>query len=1049
MEWNALESTLVVCQFPNSYQPNQIRLKDYIKDIYVPEFSTEWKRNILDLIPHAVRRKHSAFINSVLDEVKDMYVRNMKEFVLKSILSCKIYKREHVACEECDVPVDLKRNVEENRIHDQAIFLQRRNLFAKRYFLSYPIIRYIMNTAYRILPAVICDFKRYHKLGLLTLCCFQDTILKDIKRGSLVITNKFYTETFNAVQKSKLLRSISGKRLSQFMRCLTNVFVQQILNVMMRSIDHIIDTMKDGRFCPQIEFQLICENDQLITKPDIQKVFSTYHNIIRSIEGIGQNLMPLEEWLNVKAKERFIKIALPEWFVEKSHRNLQEILDTLFKSMNEHVAFISVEFSGIYTSSAEKQILTLTSKQPNFDSYFEHICKYNEYLNKTNSMVSNLYYNVGKLEQSSAKKSLRQICNNVISVLTTELVKYHQDFNRSICADFENLKSMALDIPRDANSLTQLSERMSQASKVLIKEQEQKIRESIYMLSKLLEITVLTDEHIDLNKTTINWLSDIQPVFAQNNTLCEAMKSELEEDLQRRINALNSEVDATFPQLIILDDMDDMSKVGEYIEHYKDLIKKYKCIDEEMQVINSEESLFKFPETEFPKILELKETIVPFYKLICTIHQWRRDNSVWLNGPFESLDASVIEKKTMNYLDEITDLNKTMKSRIKMDATANKSYKFSGIADDPDPMQQPAPLKLCWQTLGNINEFKVYVPLAVCMCNPALNARHWKEMSVICNFDLTPNAGTTLRKMIDMNLMDNIDKYKAISLGANKELRLQQELAEMIKEWEPISFEMSTDAESGMVFFKHVNDIETLLSEHLIKIEEIRASHFVKPILSNLIDFYTILIRIQEILDQWTQVQCRKLHLKSIFSYPKIEIRLSQETSLYSEVTNILLDINNRFMKNPNFYEIKKSSDLLEILNKANETLEKVSKSVRNYLDIKRLSFTRFFFLEDSEVQKILFESINTEKRHTLVKKCFAGIERLRFNKSNCIRGFIGHYGEMLYLNNDISLSTDTECEEQWLIQLEREMKDAHGDHLQFATLLDLLDRKIPYTKKH
>jgi len=1044
MDWDALELTFVMCQCPNSNQPNRIRLKDYIRDIHVPEYSAEWKRNILDLIPHADRRKHSSFINSVLDEVKEMYIKNMKDFILKSTLSCKMYRREHVACEECNVPAILKQNViEENKMYDQAIFLQRRNLFAKRYFLSYPIIRHIMNTAYRILPTVICDIKHYHKFGMLTLCCFQNMSLKDIKRGSLVITNKFYTETFKAIQKSKLLKNISAKRLSQFMRCLTHVFVQQILNVMMRSIDHIIDTMKDGRFCPQIEFQLVCENDHLVTKPDIEEVFLTYHNIIRNIEGIAQDLMPLEEWLNVKAKERYIKIALPDWFVEKSHRNLQEILDALFQPMNEHVAFISVEFSGICATSAKNRILALISKQPNFDVYFEHVCKYKEYLSKTNSVLSNLYYNVGKLEQSNAKESLRQICCNVISVLTTKLVKYHQDFNRSICADFEDLKSIALDIPRDASSLIQLGERMSRASKVLMKEQKQKIRESIYMLSKLLEITILTDEHIDLNKTTINWLHDIQPVFAQNNTLCEAMKSELEEDLQRRINALNSEVDTMFPQLVILDDMDDVSKIGEYMEHYKDLIKKYKRIDDEMQVINSEERLFKFPETEFPKIIELKEIIVPFYKLICTIRQWQRDNSVWLNGPFECLDASIIEKKTNNYFDDITNMNKMMKSRIKMDATANKSYKFSGIADDPDPMQQPAPLKLCWQTLNNVNEFKVYVPLAVCMCNPALNTRHWKEMSAISNFDLTPNAGTTLKKMIDMNLMDNIDKYKAISLGANKELRLQHELAEMIKEWEPISFEMSTDTESGIVSFKHMNDIETLLSEHLIKIEEMRASHFVKPILSNLIEFFAILARIQETLDQWMRVQYRKLYLEPIFSYPEIEIRLNQETSLYLEATSILLDINNRFMENPNFHEIKKSSDLLQILNETNEKLEKASKGVKNYLDIKRLSFTRFFFLEDSEVQKILFESIDTGKQYTLVKKCFAGIERLKFNKSNCVRSIIGHYGEILYLNNNISLST--ECEEQWLIQLEKEMKDAvHKNILQYYRLIDENSTFVP-----
>ncbi|XP_012233843.2 dynein axonemal heavy chain 7-like [Linepithema humile] len=999
-------------------------MKDYIKDICVSEFSTEWERNILNLIPRRDRQKHSSFINSVMTEVKNMYIENMKDFILKSILSCKIYKREHVACEECEVSAGSE-HIFEKITYDSAIFTKRRDSFAKRYFLSYPIIRHVMNTAHRILPAVICDFRRYHKLGMLTLHGFQDTILKDIKTSALVITNQFYTETCKAVQSSKMLHSLSAKRLSQLMRCLTNVFVQQILNVMMRSIDHVIDIMRDGRFCPQIEFQLICEGDRLVTEPDVEKVFSTYHNIIENIENIARDLMPLEEWLDVRATERYIKIAPPDWFLEKSHRDLQEILDALFRPVNDHVAFVSAEFSGVCKSSSRRQISSLASKRPDFDAYLAHIRRYSEYLGKANSMLSNLYYSVGKLEQNGAKESLRQICCDVIDTLTAKLVMYHRDYNRSICSDFEDLKSTALDIPRDAKSLIQLAEYMSQASKVLMKEEEERIRQSVYMLSKLLEITVFTDEHVDLNRATMNWLHDIQPVFAQNNTLCEAMKSELEEDLQRRINALNSEVDAMFPQLIILDDMDDISRIGEYTEHYKDLIKRYKCMDDEMEVINSEERLFRFPETEFPKIIELRETIVPFYALIRTVHQWRKDNSVWLNGPFEWLDAAVIEKKTVNYLNEITEVSRTMKSRIKMDATANKSYKFSGIADDPDPMQQPAPLKLCWQALNDINEFKAYLPLAVCMCNPALEARHWNEMSAICDFDLTPNAGTTLRKMIDMNLMDNIDKYKAISLGANKELYLQRELAEMVREWEPMSFEMSSDAETGVVAFKHVNDIEELLREHVIKIEEMRASHFVKPILSDVIELFAVLTRIQQILDQWARVQSRKHRLQSIFSYPGIETRLKQETSLYLEATRTLRDISERFEENPSFEEIKRSSNLLQVLNEVNEKLERASRDVRNYLDAKRSSFTRFFFLLDSEIQQILFESTNTTKLCAIVKKCFAGVERLKFNKSNYIGGVIGHYGEILRLNNDILIDSSNKCEEQWLIQLEREMRDA------------------------
>lgn len=756
-----MESTIALSDHSHSGALKRMKIKDYIKDIYVSEFSTEWEQNILNLIPRKDRRRHSAFLNSVLTEVKDMYVESMKDFTLKSILSCKIYNREHVACEECEISAGSEGIFERNIAYDSAVFAKRRDSFARRYFLSYPIIRHLMSAAHRILPAVICDFRRYHELGMLTLRAFQDTVLRDVERGASVIANRFYTDACKAVQSSKTLSGLSASRLSQLMRCLTNVFVQQILDVAMRSIDHVISVMRDGRFCPQIEFRLIIEGDRLATEPDVEQVFSTYHNVIGSIENIVRDLLPLEEWLNVRATARYIKVAPPDWFVERSHRDLQEILDALFRPVNDHVARVSAEFAGVCGSSSERQISSLVaSERPDFDAYLVHIRKYSEYLDRANAMLSNLHYSVGRLEQNGAKKRLTQICRDVVDTLTAELVRYHLRFNRSICSDFEDLKSAALDIPRDAKSLIQLGERMSQASRVWMKEQEKRIQRSVYMLSRLLEITVLTDEHVDLNRTTVNWLHDIQPVFAQSNTQCEAMKSELEEELQRRINALNSEVDATFPQLIILDDMDDIGRIGEYEQHYKDLIRRYERMNDEMEVINSEERLFKFPETEFPKIVELRETILPFHALIRTVHQWRKDNAVWLNGPFEWLDAAVIERKTIGYLDEVTETSRTMKSRIKMDATANKSYKFAGIADDPDPMQQPAPLKLCWQALNDVNAFKTYLPLAVCMCNPALEVRHWQEMSAICGFDLTPNAGTTLRKMIDMNLMDNIDRYK-------------------------------------------------------------------------------------------------------------------------------------------------------------------------------------------------------------------------------------------------------------------------------------------------
>lgn len=51
-----------------------------------------------------------------------------------------------------------------------------------------------------------------------------------------------------------------------------------------------------------------------------------------------------------------------------------------------------------------------------------------------------------------------------------------------------------------------------------------------------------------------------------------------------------------------------------------------------------------------------------------------------------------------------------------------------------------------------------YVALLAIFCNPAIRQLHWDKMSAIAGFDLTPDAGTTLRKIINMNLIEDLEK---------------------------------------------------------------------------------------------------------------------------------------------------------------------------------------------------------------------------------------------------------------------------------------------------
>lgn len=54
------------------------------------------------------------------------------------------------------------------------------------------------------------------------------------------------------------------------------------------------------------------------------------------------------------------------------------------------------------------------------------------------------------------------------------------------------------------------------------------------------------------------------------------------------------------------------------------------------------------------------------------------------------------------------------------------------------------------------------------MCNPGIRLRHWKAMSDIVGFDITPDSGSTLRKVLKFNLGPYLNELEGISGGASK-----------------------------------------------------------------------------------------------------------------------------------------------------------------------------------------------------------------------------------------------------------------------------------------
>ncbi|XP_024937311.1 dynein heavy chain 7, axonemal isoform X2 [Cephus cinctus] len=295
-------------------------------------------------------------------------------------------------------------------------------------------------------------------------------------------------------------------------------------------------------------------------------------------------------------------------------------------------------------------------------------------------------------------------------------------------------------------------------------------------------------------------------------------------------------------------------------------------------------------------------------------------------------------------------------------------------------------------------------------------------MSEIAGFDLTPDAGTTLQKIIDMNLMSDLDKYELISVSATKELSLQELLAKMTHEWDGMNFTTMMFKDSGVHILTQLDDIQALLEEHIVKVQAMRGSAFVKPIEQEVKVFYDLILRIQRTIDEWTKVQVQWMYLLPIFSSKDIVAQLPEEGILFSEVDGTYRRAMQGVAKDARVRETAGSVGLYEAMKEANEMMEKVNDGVANYLEKKRLFFPRFFFLSNDDMLEILSETKDPLRVQPHLKKCFEGIAKLGFNEDLEIHSMFSDDKEEVKFQDVISTVAARGCVERWLVQVEEEM---------------------------
>ncbi|CAB3257081.1 unnamed protein product [Arctia plantaginis] len=992
-------------------------LRQCANNIKVPSMLKQSERKIYELIPAHLLNAFPCVIKDLMEECKEEWNTNLHNLAVKTVIR-DIPGLSRVRYQE---PYFKYRGVTEN--YNQ--FIKFRKKLQEGSFLLHPFIRLILETSVRMFPIHVIDLAKFRAMGPLNLNDFKAKALDNIKRADYVVSSTWYAVLIKWLKNPRCLKGMSSGTIPKFIICASRIISMQIQELMRRSIYNIIEVLKDFECVPILNFDLSFEDGEFRYNPSLETVYEVFHDIAQAVSKIAQRLMPLEQYLNLHYNYDALPVDYNAWLNKDGHEKLQNQLNIVYDPLRHYLVTLRKQFSMLSGDSAMAEFYEFIESNKEFEESRDKIQYYQKIYSEVSGTFENKYFNCAVVCQLKMVDGLKYKASEFITGITVGIVKSHMLENNSICTEFEHIAARALKQPQNAEELLEQGVFILHAKNVLLENLTKRISVQLYIIINLIQVTSLTVEHLALNSKTFNWLSNIQPIFQKNAASYETFKGDMEDNLQAQITRLNNEVAEIQPYLEMLDNMDDIDNTLEYLEYLRKLVRRLEVCDKLVAWINKEEQTFKFPISTYPEFEEIKEYILPFHSLIYLLHTWKRKYYTWMDGPFEYMNHDKIEQEYEYYNEEFAKISNNYKNRIKQQITEGIDRRFQGLVDDPDVNNLPAPMKLCAQAVTKLNDWKPNVKMAHIMCNPALVQRHWDEMSLIAGFDLTPTAGTTLRKIIDFDLWGKIDQYEIVSIAATKELALITSFKNMMAEWNDVCFKTSPYKDAGLHILSGLDDIRSILDDHIVKTIDMRGSAFVKPFESQVKAWYDKIIRTNATIDEWDKVQSQWLYLLPIFSCKDILVQMSEEGVMFVEVNNIFRRYMDYVDKDPNVIELAGTDGVLEEFKIASVYLEKIKNGVNNYLEKKRFYFPRFFFLSNNEMFEILSEINNPYKVQRYLNKVFVGINKLVLDEEFNISAMVSKEGEHVKFLEIISIHATRGSVEKWLVQVEAQMLKA------------------------
>ena len=442
----------------------------------------------------------------------------------------------------------------------------------------------------------------------------------------------------------------------------------------------------------------------------------------------------------------------------------------------------------------------------------------------------------------------------------------------------------------------------------------------------------------------------------------------------------------------------DLTKVEDIAAEAQKLSEELREAEEKRALFNRREAILGSELTDYSILTQATKDFEPYAALWSTAQMWGQWQHEWRTGSFHLINAEEMESQLSNAARTMTKLCKTF------DAVA-------GLAE------------IVRQISVEVDAFVPHMPLVSALRNPGMRERHWQQVSSLTGIDLSEvlKDSFTLEMLLELNLEAHLQDVTKVADNAGKEYAIEQALDKMEEEWKVVLVETVEYRESGTYVLSGIDAVQQQLDDHIVMTQSMAFSPYKGPFADRIDTWEKTLKNVSDIFEEWLVAQRSWMYLEPIFASDDIMRQLPAEGKRFVSVDRAWRRLmNSASQQNPVIEFCQITPRLLQILRDTNAALEIVQKGLSEYLETKRVAFSRFYFLSNDELLEILSETRDPKRVQPHLKKCFENIDKLTFETDLKMTEMISGEGEVVPFTKGLY---PTGGVENWMCSVLEEMK--------------------------